>query len=74
MSKLSPQQKAGNALRRLIKENYSTQLEFALDYGLSDDRCVRRYLKDGINKVDTIQSLADFFQVDFSYFFTEPTE
>lgn len=73
MSMLSPQQRAGNALRRLIQENYQSQEEFAYDYGL-EIRSVSRYINTGINKIATIQSLADFFQVDFSYFFIEPTE
>ncbi len=70
MSVLSPQQRAGNALRRLIQENYPSQEEFAYDYGL-DIRSVSRYINNGINKIDTIQELADFFKVDFTDFFKE---
>lgn len=70
MTKLSPQQKAGNMLRRLIQENYPSQEEFAYDYGL-DIRSVSRYINSGINKIDTIQELAEFFKVDFADFFIE---
>lgn len=70
MTKLSPQQKAGNMLRRLIQENYPSQEEFAYDYGL-DIRSVSRYINNGINKIDTIQELAEFFKVDFADFFIE---
>lgn len=67
MTQLSLRQKAGNALRRLIQENYATQEGFAYDYGL-DIRSVSRYVNSGINKIDTIQDLADFFMVDYTEF------
>ena len=70
MSTLSPQQRAGNALRRLIQENYPSQEAFAYDSNL-DIRTVSRYINNGINKIDTIQELADFFKVDFTDFFKE---
>ena len=68
MTELSPQQKAGLKLRQLIQANYSTQEEFALDYGL-EIRTVNRYVNNGINKIDTIQELAAYFKVDFVDFF-----
>lgn len=70
MTKLSPQQIAGKTLRRLIQENYSSQEEFAYDYGM-EIRSVSRYINNGINKIDTIQSLAEFFNIDFFEFFQE---
>lgn len=70
MGKLSPQQIAGFNLRRLIQENYSSQEDFAYDYGM-ELRTVSRYINNGINKIDAIQQLADFFNVDFMYFFKE---
>lgn len=73
MSQLPASRKAGNALRRLIQAHYGSQEEFAYDYGL-DLRTVSRYINNGITKVDVIQELADFFEVDFSYFFIECTE
>ena len=67
MEKLSPQQQAGNSLRRLIQENYATQEEFALDYGL-EIRTVSRYINEGINKLSTIDELAAFFQMNWQEF------
>ncbi len=59
---------AGKKLRTLIELNYSTQEEFAYDYGL-DLRSVNRYINKGINKVATIQELSEFFQIPFEEFF-----
>ncbi len=68
MKNMSPQQCAGLKLRQLIQANYSTQEEFALDFGL-EIRTVNRYINNGINKIDTIQELAAYFKVDFVDFF-----
>ena len=68
MMNMSPQQCAGLKLRQLIQENYSTQEEFALDFGL-EIRTVNRYINKGINKIDTIQELAEYFKIDFRDFF-----
>jgi len=63
--------KAGQYLRKLIKENYSSQEEFAYDYGI-DVRTVSRYVnKQGLDSIDLIQELAAFFQVDFFDFFKD---
>ena len=70
MTNLSPQQLAGRTLRRLIQENYTSQEEFAEDYGI-EIRTVSRYINNGINKIDAIQELASFFNVPFVTFFTE---
>jgi len=70
MEKFSPQQIAGKTLRRLINENYKSQEEFSYDYGL-DIRNVSRYINNVINKINAIQSLADFFKVDFMEFFID---
>lgn len=59
---------AGEKLRQLIEENYNTQEEFSLDYGM-DLRTVSRYINTGINKVSAIQELAEFFNVNFNDFF-----
>lgn len=59
---------AGARLRQLIKENYSSQEEFAFDYPM-DLRTVSRYINNGITKIDTIQELAEFFKVPFIRFF-----
>ena len=70
MVKLSPQQTAGKKLRYLIQENYPSQEEFAFEYG-TDIRTVSRYINIGINKVATIQELADFFGISFLDLFKE---
>lgn len=71
MADLSPQRCAGEKLRNLILENYPSQEEFAYDYG-TDIRTVSRYINNGINKIDAVQELADFFHVDFMEFFKQP--
>ena len=58
----------GQNLKQLIKENYSTQEDFAYDYG-AEIRTISRYVNQGINKIDVIQELAEFFDVPFEYFF-----
>lgn len=68
MNNLDAAKKAGNTLRRLINENYSSQEEFAFDFG-ADIRTVNRYINNGINKVDTIQELSVFFDIEFVEFF-----
>lgn len=70
MNKLSPQQIAGKTLRRLIQEYYPSQEEFSYEYG-TDIRTVSRYINNGINKIDVIQELADFFDINFLDFFSE---
>lgn len=59
---------AGQNLKQLIKENYSSQEDFAYDYG-AEIRTISRYVNQGINKIDVIQELAEFFNVPFEYFF-----
>ncbi len=71
MAEWTPQKCAGEMLRKLILENYPSQEEFSYDYG-ADVRTVSRYINNGINKIDVVQELADFFQVDFMTFFQKP--
>lgn len=66
--KLPAERKAGEALRRLIQEHYSSQEEFAYDYG-ADLRTINRYINNGINKINVVQELADFFNVELISFF-----
>ena len=68
MTDLSYALLAGQNLKQLIKDNYSTQEEFAFDYG-ADIRTISRYVNNGINKIDAIQEFAEFFDVPFEYFF-----
>lgn len=73
MGILTPQKCAGEMLRKLIQENYSSQEEFANDFG-ADLRTINRYINNGINNISTLQELAVFFSVDFLYFFQNSTE
>ena len=73
MMKLSPEQMsaermAGEALRKLIQENYSSQEEFAYEYGY-EIRTISRYINQGITKIATIQEFANIFNMDFIEFF-----
>lgn len=69
MGEINFQQKAGLYLKKLIHENYSSQEDFADDFG-TDIRTVSRYVNNGINKISTIQQLAEFFNVSFQDFFS----
>lgn len=69
MSEINFQQKAGHYLKKLIQENYNSQEDFAYDFS-TDIRTVSRYVNNGINKISTIQELADFFGVRFQDFFS----
>lgn len=68
MMNLPPEKRAGEMLRKLIQENYSSQEEFSYEYG-ADLRTINRYVNSGINKVNVIQELADFFNVPLVDFF-----
>lgn len=68
MSELNYVKKAGDFLRKLIQQNYSSQEAFAIDFG-TDIRTISRYINGGINKVNVIQELAEFFEIDFNDFF-----
>lgn len=69
MSNLSPEKVAGNALRKLIKDNYSSQEDFAWDYGL-ELRTVSRYVNNGISKLAVVDELATFFGMTWEEFLT----
>lgn len=73
MREFDAAKRAGEVLRQLIAENYSSQEEFAYDFG-ADLRTVSRYINNGIGKVYVVQELAAFFKVDMLLFFTEPKE
>ena len=73
MSKMDASKQAGLVLRRLIQENYPSQEEFAYEFG-ADIRTISRYVNQGINKVNVLQELADFFQIELWDFFRETEE
>lgn len=64
MSNNSYSMAAGLALKHLIKEKYTSQQEFAEDFGVVL-RTVNRYVSDGISDVRRIEEIADFFEMDF---------
>ena len=63
MRKISYCIAAGFALRHLIKTNYASQQEFAEHFGV-DLRTVNRYITVGINKMITVEEIADFFDME----------
>ena len=55
---------AGANLKRLIKNSkYKTQEEFAFEF-CTDVRTVGRWVNKGIKNLDTIQQIAEFFDID----------
>ena len=57
--------KAGQNLKKFISESkYKTQEKFAFAMN-RDPRVVRRWIKDGIDKLSTLQEIADYLEVDF---------
>ena len=68
MTELSPKKIVGENLKLLIEENYPNHIEFAYEFG-ADERTIRRYVNEGVNKLDTIQELAHFFGVEYIDFF-----
>ena len=67
MSEIDAMKYAGEVLRKLIKDNYKSQEDFAFEFG-TDIRNVSRWINNGINKVSTLQELAERFNVLLKYF------
>lgn len=67
MSEIDAMKYAGEVLRKLIKDNYKSQEDFAFEFG-TDIRNVSRWINNGINKVSTLQELAERFNVPLKYF------
>lgn len=67
MSEMDAMKYAGEVLRKLIKDNYKSQEDFAFEFG-TDIRNVSRWINNGINKVSTLQELAERFNVPLKYF------
>ena len=65
---LTPAEKAGKNLKNLIKQSeYKTQDRFA-EAMYVDPVTVRRWIAHGIKDINTIQEIADLFNVDFMEF------
>ncbi len=54
---------AGKNLRALIEMHNLTQEKAAILIGV-EERTLRRYLKDGIDKISTLEAIANAFHVD----------
>lgn len=67
MSEIDAMKYAGEVLRKLIKDNYKSQEDFAFEFG-TDIRNVSRWINNGINKVSTLQELSERFNVPLKYF------
>jgi len=61
-------EKSGENLKRLIKENNYTQEEFALEIN-RDPSTIRRWIKNGISNLYTIEYLASKLGVACGKFF-----
>lgn len=57
--------RAGKNLKRIIKEHGLTQEQFAEQIYV-DATTVRRWLKNGIDKISTIEEILNFFDIDVS--------
>lgn len=58
----------GKNIKKLIKENYKSQEEFAWDFHV-DVKTVSRWVNGSIDSISTVQELATHFKVSFFYFF-----
>lgn len=54
--------RAGKNLKRIIKERGYTQEGFADEFG-ADCANLRKWLSHGINKISTIEEIANFFDI-----------
>lgn len=73
MNDFDASKRAGEVLRQLIQQHYSSQEEFADDFG-TDVRTVNRYVNNGINKISLLQELAVFFHVNIIDFLKQEDE
>lgn len=63
--------KAGQNLKRLLEEKGWSQeyAEEKISATYNNGRTIRRWIQNGINKLDTIQYIASIFEVDVMEFF-----
>lgn len=55
--------KAGSRLKNLIKQNNMTQ-EQAANLICVDEKTIRRWIKDGIDRLSTLENISRIFDVD----------
>lgn len=63
--------RAGQNLKRLLEEKEWTQeyAEEKISSTYNNGRSIRRWIANGINKIDTIEYIASIFEVDVMEFF-----
>ncbi len=54
---------AGKALKKILNDNKISQQDFAFDYGC-DIRTVSRYVNKGITKIQDIEDIAYYFDIE----------
>ena len=59
---------AGAFLRKILRQHGYTQERFAEEFGVSA-RHVRRWVRDGVHSVDTLEELLSFFNASVKDFF-----
>lgn len=63
-------QKAGKNLKNLIKNSkFRTQDNFAYEGMFVDPTTVRKWIKNGIRDINTLQEIAEIFDIDFMELF-----
>ena len=64
MSTTRRSERVGENLKRLIKESkYGTQEKFA-EAIYAEPRTVRRWIKEGVNRLDTMEDIAKVLDID----------
>ncbi len=58
----------GKALKKHIKDAHMTQAQFAEEMGYVNDEVIRRWISNGIAKLDTVDRILDFFNMDLEEF------
>ena len=63
--------RAGQNLKRLLEEKGWSQeyAEEKISSSYNNGRSIRRWIANGINKIDTIEYIASIFEVDVMEFF-----
>ena len=60
---MSLAKKAGQNLKKLIKDNNLTQEKAAIIIAV-DEKTIRRWIKDGIDRLSTLETISRIFNVD----------
>ncbi|XMB66637.1 helix-turn-helix transcriptional regulator [Mycoplasmatota bacterium zrk1] len=63
MTDLNDPKMIGSKIKELLSSCQMTQEQFAEEFYI-DPRTIRRWIKEGINKLDVLSDIARFFEVD----------